>query len=79
MKYIQNSPLDEHRTAHTIGYTYHGLFKEYRTNLNLILISSSNIGDGPTGFLLDALFVVVSKKTKEAWKCLVVNNELKKQ
>jgi hypothetical protein len=55
------------------------LFKEYRTNLNLILISSSNIGDGPTGFLLDALFVVVSKKTKEAWKCLVVNNELKKQ
>jgi hypothetical protein len=45
----------------------------------LILVSSSNIGDGPTGFLLDALFVVVSKECKEAWKCLIVDNELKSQ
>jgi hypothetical protein len=53
--------------------------KQGHIYLNLILVSSSNIGDGPTGFLLDALFVVVSKKCKEAWKCLVVDNELKSQ
>ncbi len=52
------------------------LFKARGTNLNLILISSSNVGNSPTGFLLDALFVVVSKKYKEAWKCLVVDNKL---
>jgi hypothetical protein len=55
------------------------LFKARGTNLNLILISSSNIGNSPTGFLLDALFVVVSKKYKEAWECLVVDNKLKRQ
>jgi hypothetical protein len=55
------------------------LFKARGTNLNLILISSSNVGNCPTGFLLDALFVVVSKKYKKAWKRLVVDNKLKRE
>lgn len=44
--------------------------------LNLFLVPSSDVGNGPASLLLDALLVVVGQKCEQTWQSLVVDNKL---
>lgn len=44
--------------------------------LDLLLVSSSDIRDGPTSLLLYALFVIIGQEVVKVRKSLVVDNTL---
>jgi hypothetical protein len=45
---------------------------EKSTNLDLIFIACSDVGDGPTSLLLDTFLVIMGEKCQQTWQSLIV-------
>lgn len=46
-------------------------------NLNLVLVACRNVRNSPAGLLLNALLMIVGEQCQQAWKRLIVDDELK--